>query len=523
MIWLGTAALAAVLTVGVWGANTQASHDPHHLKVESRFEHVPIDSGKAGPEDAHGAPMTDGRGHRWGGWLGLSVLGLYVLGLAGAGRAIRVVGGIAGWLANAWDSVVALGEWLWEEWLPARVAAAWDRASAWLRTVILMGRDFIAGAAIEYADAVGLGLLRPSLRRWGIDPDLGAPPAYEAGRLVGGLGAAVQGVMEIIAGIGMMVGGGGGGALLALPTGGTIAIPAAAVIGAGMAVAGHGAGTATKGLFGAGDALAQIVGKWREYLVSDRLLTEEEIRQLLGPNASEENVRRFMRFQAYAVEIMGKNLDKGRITRLLEKHGGLGAVLREWIAEIGPERMATLLERYADRPHVLEAITDTATILDRYTGRRQTLGAITEHRLAMKLAEQKDLLWMKVVPHTNHRGADIYFAERIMVDGAPVFRAGIADAKGSLSGANIQGSSAFSSPRIELTIEQLKIELNTAELKRQITPEQYKVFEAAANNPDIIIGVGGTASISDNAVEMIRRTLTEKRIQSAVEVILLDN
>lgn len=272
----------------------------------------------------------------------------------------------------------------------------------------------------------------------------------------------------------------------------------------------------------AGDRLARIVDKWRQHLEGGSLLAEEEVRQVLGPNVSEETVARFMRFQGYAIQVMGNNLDKGRIKSLLEKHGGLGSVLREWIAEIGPERTATLMDRYADRPHVLAAITDTASILNQYTGRRQTLGAITEHRLAMKLAETRDLQWMKVIPHTNQRGADIYFVEKIVVHGKERFRAGIADAKGSFSGTNIQGSSAFAPNRIRWTVDQLQIELDTAYLKGQITPEEYALFRRVANDPDIIIGVGGTASVSDNARAEIRRTLLEKEIWSTVEIIPLD-
>lgn len=140
------------------------------------------------------------------------------------------------WVANAWSRVKATAGRLWEH------------ATDWLRNGSLVGRDFLAGAGIELADATGLGLLRLALARWDIDPDRGASGAYHLGRALGGLAATVVGLLEMIGGIGMMGGGGAGGALLALPTGGVALVPATAVVVGGTGLTAAGARTSYLGV-----------------------------------------------------------------------------------------------------------------------------------------------------------------------------------------------------------------------------------------------------------------------------------
>ena len=139
-----------------------------------------------------------------------------------------------------------------------------------LRDAVLWGRDFLAGAGIEFADASGMGLLKPTLIKHGLDLDLTATPAYTAGRFVGGIGAAVLGVAEMIGGIGMMGGGAAGGAALAIPSFGTVVVPATGVVLAGAAVTGVGARTAGAGVQGAFHAARDFIYFSKSKSVGDR-------------------------------------------------------------------------------------------------------------------------------------------------------------------------------------------------------------------------------------------------------------
>ena len=153
-----------------------------------------------------------------------------------------------------------------------------------------------------------------------------------------------------------------------------------------------------------------------------------------------------------------------------------------------------------------------AEIFSRYSGRRQLLGALNEHRLAGRMALDQDILILDVVPHTNQRGADIYFIN------LKEMRPGMADSKASVSGMNINGSSAFSPARWPDTIQQMRNKLRFALEDGRITPQQLRAIERNMRRPELVIGTGGASSVSDDVLAAVKNGLEQNFVNLMVDV-----
>jgi len=115
----------------------------------------------------------------------------------------------------------------------------------------------ISGAArraLDFANGFGNAHLSNNLSIAGTDISLYKretryiSKAHQAGQMLGDAAATVQGAYETISGLTTMAGGVAGGVVLAIPSGGTVAIPGVAVVGVGALQTAHGVSTAANGL-----------------------------------------------------------------------------------------------------------------------------------------------------------------------------------------------------------------------------------------------------------------------------------
>jgi hypothetical protein len=357
---------------------------------------------------------------------------------------------------------------------------------------------YAAGFAFEFVSGLGFGAGHLMLALLGRNPAAVTDFYFQTGRKGGARALEYWGYLEMLLGI---TGQGGGWLATATGAGAAVGLPATA-LSMGLVAAGAGHVARGRSAYLEADEAARRTGGRSVARPPFKLLSEEEVRRLLGSQATPEAVARFLEFQAHVAQKAGKHWRHTRVGSLLERHPGLGPVLVEWLQEIGPEGTLAVLERYADYRHIL--------------------GAITEHRLAQRLVRDKDVVWLQVVPHSSHHGADVYFVERVIQDGRAVLRPAIADAKGSLSGMNVRRPSAFIEGRAKGTIQKLKEALRKAWENGELETSLYNQVLASAGNPDIYIGTGGTAAMSQEARQALARELQQQGIHSTVSVIPLD-
>ena len=146
--------------------------------------------------------------------------------------------------------------------------------------------------------------------------------AFHFGRSVHAVFTLGVGVKEIATGIGGILGGGA----ITLGTGGAGAVIGVPVAGVGWAAVVHGSGV----VWASGRNLVRSSGDVHQAFLRSgvprpdtSLLSAQEVRRLLGPNASDKAVQQFMRFQEYVAQKMGSNFSRSRVRDLLDKNDGL--------------------------------------------------------------------------------------------------------------------------------------------------------------------------------------------------------
>lgn len=509
--------LASLICMGIGSAASPADGDQDTVGFRPRLDKVqepalpPAGAGRAGADGGADAYQPSS-GLAWGaalagftGFVAIALLGLGALELR-ARRLRAALGngiGSGSWWPWSGDGYVSWSDRLRGWWgaMPGRLRGGYEGAKAWLRDdawpwIVYGARaagHYAAGFAFEAVSDLGFGIGHRLMRLLGKNPNDTEDPWFQLGRKGGAKAVEYWGYLEMLLGIT----GEGGGALLSLTGVGAVAgVPA---IAAGAGVVAVGAGHVLRGKSGAraADEAYRRTGGVANTPMPSKLFSEEEVRALLGPGASEASVQRFMRLQEYLAEKMGKNWSRAQVRELLTQYEGAGPLLAKWIAEMEPAEAIALLERYP--------------------GRRQLIGAITEYRLAAALKNGK-LKVIEVVAHTNRAGADIYFVD------LQTMTTGMADAKGSVSGAHITGSSAFSPARMFYTTEQLKYYLDKAKRSGllSVTDAEYAALKQSASNPTLIIGTGGSASITEEAVQNMTRALAEKGYRVNLVVVELD-
>lgn len=482
---LGAAVLGLLVALLLVCGGSAAFAEETQAKTQIPFETVPVKGAErptvpSEPTEviSPGSPQSAGSG--WLGWLArnwgaISALGFglaltYVIADAAGARQPRK------WWERFTDWVGRKREAAQDIWESATDWLEYD-AFPWVRYVAKAIGLYTAGFIFEATSGFGFGIGHLAMYLMGHNPDEIDDYYFQIGRMGGAKALEYLGYLEMLAGI---TGKGAGMLASATGIGASVGVPAIAV-SAGLMAAG--AGHLLRGNIAyrrAKEAATRTGGRSFAERPEMKLLSEEEIRKLLGPNASEQMVQRLKRFQEYAAEKMGHRIAQKRIRDLIAKEEGIGHLIESWVKELTPEQINQMLEVY--------------------TGRRSLLGAITEQRTAMKLAKDPNKIILKVNKHAHHGGADITYLDLVEK------RLVIVEAKGSFAGRNVK-------PKLETIIAQ-EVQLRESaiyELHKQgrLTSEDLKIITGRLipQEVSVVISTGGNASVSNQALADIARVL----------------
>lgn len=462
------------------------------------------------PPASHPADASDNGGHQppapvRSPWVLFWALGsvaaiplLYLL--AVETRAVQLLGALSGSQASSgapstgrptgslgwWGRFALRAGYTWDR-LENRYERAldWARYTAWPE-IAFFGKSaghYFAGLAFEFTSDLGFGAGHGLLRLIGKDPDRDYDPYFLLGRKAGATAFTTWGYLEIGAGFF-----GKGGGLLASLTGGgaVVGVPSMAA-GAALALAGSGhVAFAQKARRDADEAYRRSGGvSWPK---ETKLLSEEEVRKLLGPNASEQAVQRFMAFQEYAARTLGANLTSRKVRELYAN--GLGPALERWIQELPHDKAEWMLEHYA--------------------GNRRLLSAIHESRYAQMLAENPETnAILKVNEDVALRGPDVVYWSRQSK------RLKMVDVKSSLSGGYFGMPGTFDKHLAE-NLEAAEKYAESAAESGLITSEEERLITASveAKDYDLEVVEGGTATVTDSVKSALAKRLhiPEERI-----------
>ena len=228
--------------------------------------------------------------------------------------------------------------------------------------------------------------------------------------------------------------------------------------------------------------------------------SEKEIRDLLGPEATNEQVQTFDRFQKWIASTGARNWSKARVRALFEKYGGIKPYLLKAMDELKPADFLELVEIHPESEEHL-------------------LGAITEKRAIARM-EAAGLKPLRPHSHATAPGLDAVYYD------PATLQVYITEVKGSVSGMNITQPSTLVAQRIEgewqtFLKKSIWNEYRYAAARGEpMSNEALLTLFKNVLTPHVTIITGGSANISDRALQKLVKELGNS--VTGVEVIHLD-
>lgn len=378
-----------------------------------------------------------------------------------------------GWASAKWEDAQ-------DRWADLK---AWGQyvAFPWVRYGAQVAGLYTAGLVFEVVNSLGLSIPAFISSLVGGNPDEIDDGFYQMGRMAGAKAVELWGYIAILFGGTQFLGGTGVAVVTAPLTGGLSSAlgVGAAQVGLGVAAAGFAHVRTGQTNYEKAQIAYRRSGGESSPKRPTALLSEAEVRKLLGPKASKKAVKRFMEFQEYARQKLGANYSNAKVRELYDN--GLGPALERWVSELPPDKVVPMLEHY--------------------TGNRRLLAAIHENRFARQLATNSDVVVLKVNGDVAHRGADIVYLDR------KTMTIKFTEVKSSLAGSYFGAPKTFKD-HMAKNMDKVRKSLRKHVKNGVLTAKEAEHIERTLNKTyELEIVVEGTATVTDTAREVLSETL----------------